>query len=659
MIQDKVKAFGLHEAITPLGKREEFDIDEMAHKYVVLVTFYSAFHDISTAEAGEFSEAAHLFNNLGAEVVGVTRESSFAAIEWADQYYSLYPKGETMRMVTDTSANGIVNMLGLPLQDEGYLNPLIAIVDKRGCIRHVSVYSPNIGRSVGETISILEGIVKTDIGGGSVLVPGDWKVGEHTICNTRPGVEAFYGDSSSWGLTAVLESVKSWFSFGRKPKPASPPVSIRSTKEGHAQKPDKVDTPSSHEQTSEQGEGKGTWGLSPALESVKSWFSSGRKPKPVSPPVNIGSTKEGHAQKPDKVGIPSQHEQTSEQGQMKGTWGLTAVLESVKSWFSSNRKPKGILKPVRSPVNIGSHKIDHPHGDAPKSRVSWKDNIVAETELHNTDLQHCAICAKHHAPLKSTVPCGKSSPIAPSSSVNSASTGHSNAHSMKSVPSGNLGNSAPGAPSSVNSASNEHASNPSMDSVPSGNSSSITPSSVNSASTEHSNTASMDSAPSRNSPPIAPSSVKSTGQPTAHSMDSVPSKNSASINPSSVKSASTGHSTTSSTEHTITPSMDSVPSRNSTSISSSSVNSPSTGNSVPSMNSVSTRGTVNLYETKSAAMERAQKEKDKRGKKDLLAFKSGTSNEQPQDSLINMRMAMKAKQRVDPDMISMASATTS
>lgn len=68
---------------------------------------------------------------------------------------------------------------------------------------------------------------------------------------------------------------------------------------------------------------------------------------------------------------------------------------------------------------------------------------------------------------------------------------------------------------------------------------------------------------------------------------------------------------------------------------------------------------MNLYETKSAAMERAQKEKDKRGKKDLLAFKSGTSNEQPQDSLINMRMAMKAKQRVDPDMISMASATTS
>lgn len=35
-------------------------------------------------------------------------------------------------MVTDTSANGIVNMLGLPLQDEGYLNPSLAIVDKRG-----------------------------------------------------------------------------------------------------------------------------------------------------------------------------------------------------------------------------------------------------------------------------------------------------------------------------------------------------------------------------------------------------------------------------------------------------------------------------------------------------------------------------------------------
>lgn len=65
----------------------------------------------------------------------------------------------------------------------------------------------------------------------------------------------------------------------------------------------------------------------------------------------------------------------------------------------------------------------------------------------------------------------------------------------------------------------------------------------------------------------------------------------------------------------------------------------------PSMNSVSTRGTVNIYETKSAAMERASKGKIKEGRKILLAS-SHWNIEWTTTRFINKYgMAMKAKQK--------------
>ena len=47
--------------------------------------------------------------------------------------------------MSDTTANGLVNMLGVKLQEGGYPSPLIAIVDRRSVVRHMEVYSPKIG----------------------------------------------------------------------------------------------------------------------------------------------------------------------------------------------------------------------------------------------------------------------------------------------------------------------------------------------------------------------------------------------------------------------------------------------------------------------------------------------------------------------------------
>ena len=94
----------------------------------------------------------------------------------------------------------------------GYPGPMTCILDRTGSIRHVTevfssigkyyrkkastnhlyLYLNYSGRSVDETLRTLQALKLVDESGGSTLPPGDWRVGDPYIRNTRPGVDAFY-----------------------------------------------------------------------------------------------------------------------------------------------------------------------------------------------------------------------------------------------------------------------------------------------------------------------------------------------------------------------------------------------------------------------------------------------------------------------------------
>ena len=83
MIQERLREFGRHMALTSEGTWREVHLEALAGRYVVFVTFYAAFHEISTAEVLEFSAVLQQFHDLETEVIGVVRESEYAVTEWA------------------------------------------------------------------------------------------------------------------------------------------------------------------------------------------------------------------------------------------------------------------------------------------------------------------------------------------------------------------------------------------------------------------------------------------------------------------------------------------------------------------------------------------------------------------------------------------------
>ena len=65
-----------------------------------------------------------------------------------------------------------------------------------------------------ETLRIVQALKLVDEYGGSALAPGDWRVGEPYIWNTRPGVDTFYAARAglkSNVLSKILRMVQSFF----------------------------------------------------------------------------------------------------------------------------------------------------------------------------------------------------------------------------------------------------------------------------------------------------------------------------------------------------------------------------------------------------------------------------------------------------------------
>ena len=56
-----------------------------------------------------------------------------------------------------------------------------------------------------ETLRIVQALKLVDEYGGSALAPGDWRVGEPYIGNTRPGVDTFYAARAGLNSNVFLK----------------------------------------------------------------------------------------------------------------------------------------------------------------------------------------------------------------------------------------------------------------------------------------------------------------------------------------------------------------------------------------------------------------------------------------------------------------------
>ena len=115
--------------------RKERTLSEFRGKNVVLAFFPGAFTGVCTKEACAFRDSAADFNQLNAQVVGVSVDSPFAAKGWSDVNKLTFP------ILSDFDRK-VINQYGVVFKDlggvPGYVaaNRAVFVLDKSGVVRY-------------------------------------------------------------------------------------------------------------------------------------------------------------------------------------------------------------------------------------------------------------------------------------------------------------------------------------------------------------------------------------------------------------------------------------------------------------------------------------------------------------------------------------------
>lgn len=155
-------------------------LSEYFHKKYVVLFFYPLdFTFVCPTEITAFSDNFEKFEKLNTEVLGISVDSEFSHLAW---------------LQTDRDAGGLGN-LKYPLvsdlkkeisaaynvlTDEGIALRGLFIIDKEGIIQHATINNLSFGRSVDETLRVLQAIQYVQSNPEEVC-PANWKPGEKTM----------------------------------------------------------------------------------------------------------------------------------------------------------------------------------------------------------------------------------------------------------------------------------------------------------------------------------------------------------------------------------------------------------------------------------------------------------------------------------------------
>jgi peroxiredoxin (alkyl hydroperoxide reductase subunit C) len=127
---------------------------------------------ICPTEIAEFGKRNLDFVDRDAQVLGCSTDTHFVHLAWRNSHPDL--KELPFPMLADTKRE-LSQALGVLHKEDGVPLRATFLVDPQGVIRHVSVNDLSVGRSVDETLRILDAL-QTD-----ELCPCNWKKGEATL----------------------------------------------------------------------------------------------------------------------------------------------------------------------------------------------------------------------------------------------------------------------------------------------------------------------------------------------------------------------------------------------------------------------------------------------------------------------------------------------
>ncbi|KAI7862529.1 thioredoxin peroxidase BgTPx [Spinellus fusiger] len=161
------------------GEFKSIALSDYIGRFVVLVFYPADFTFVCPTELLAFSDRIEEFRKLNAEVVAISVDNIHSHLAWINQ-----PRKEgglgaiNIPLVSDITKE-ISDAYNVLIPGEGIALRGLFIVDPVGVLRIANIHDLPIGRSVDETLRVIEAITFTDKHGE--VCPANWQKGEKTI----------------------------------------------------------------------------------------------------------------------------------------------------------------------------------------------------------------------------------------------------------------------------------------------------------------------------------------------------------------------------------------------------------------------------------------------------------------------------------------------
>ncbi|GBP54295.1 Peroxiredoxin-4 [Eumeta japonica] len=126
-----------------------------------------------------FSERVEEFRKINAEVVACSVDSHFTHLAWINTPRKEGGLGKIKIPLLSDQTHSIAKDYGVYLEDLGHTLRGLFIIDDKGILRQITMNDLPVGRSVDETLRLVQAFQYTDKHGE--VCPAGWKPGQDTI----------------------------------------------------------------------------------------------------------------------------------------------------------------------------------------------------------------------------------------------------------------------------------------------------------------------------------------------------------------------------------------------------------------------------------------------------------------------------------------------
>ncbi|XP_032667210.1 peroxiredoxin 1 isoform X1 [Odontomachus brunneus] len=174
------------------GQFKDIKLSDYKGKYVVLFFYPLDFTFVCPTEIIAFSDRVKEFSDIGCQVIAASTDSHFSHLAWVNTPRKQGGLGEmNIPLLADKSFK-ISRDYGVLDEETGIPFRGLFIIDPKQNIRQVTINDLPVGRSVDETLRLVQAFQYTDKHGE--VCPAGWKPGKKTMKPDVDGSKEYFKD---------------------------------------------------------------------------------------------------------------------------------------------------------------------------------------------------------------------------------------------------------------------------------------------------------------------------------------------------------------------------------------------------------------------------------------------------------------------------------